>query len=88
MKIKICALTLLLAGCVTTSEVVPTGPHAYLLTATARGGLDPGAQIIAATKKANDYCATLGQKMVLTKLDTAGVPMWTPEHSTLAFTCD
>ena len=88
MKLKFCALALVLGGCVTTSEVVPTGPNSYLVNATARGGLDPGAQIIAATKKANDYCATMSKKMVLTQLNTAGVPMWTPEHSTLAFTCD
>jgi hypothetical protein len=76
-----------LCACGTTSEVVPTGKSTYLLTSTARGGLDPGAQVIAATKKANEYCDGMHLHMVVRKLDTAGVPMWTPERATLAFAC-
>jgi hypothetical protein len=86
-RLAIAALLCTLAACVTTSEVVPTGKDTYLLTSSARGGLDPGAQVIAATKKANEYCEAQRLKMVVKKLDTSGVPMWTPERSTLAFAC-
>ena len=86
-KVSMIPILLTLAACVTTSEVVPTGKDTYLLTSSARGGLDPGAQVIAATKKANEYCEARHMKMVVQKLDTSGVPMWTPERSTLAFAC-
>lgn len=87
MRRELITLSALLCSCVSTSEVVPTGKDQYLLTSTARGGLDPGAQVITATKKANEYCAARGLQMQVTKLDTAGVPMWTPERATLAFSC-
>jgi hypothetical protein len=86
-KVYLIVWPFLLLGCVTTSDIVPTGKDTYLLTSTARGGLDPGAQVIAATKKANEFCEARHLHMVISKLDTSGVPMWTPEQAALAFAC-
>ena len=38
-------------------------------------------------KRANEYCASLGRKMVLTHTETSGARGWTPQGAEIQFEC-
>jgi len=58
-------LVLLLAGCVSVSEVMPYGKDTYIVSASDAGsGLNTSGDMrMMAVGAANDYCAKLGKKM-------------------------
>lgn len=63
----------LLAGCATSTGVLPAGPDTYTLSehvAPVRGGRDE-AQRVALTK-ANDFCAQKGRQFVPTMMNQEG----------------
>jgi hypothetical protein len=78
----------LLAGCVSTSEVVPIGDGRYMITGRASGGLNAGKETTEATKQANAYCAKLSKQMVLQDLDKTGNAAVFGENINLTFRCE
>ena len=80
-------IVLLLAGCASTSEVVPYGSGVYLVTAKSNSGTASRWELQAmAAKDANAYCAKQGKTMQV-KEDTAIGNVWTGTSSRLLFTC-
>lgn len=77
----------LLAGCVSSSEIVPMGKDSYMVSGQARGGVMTGRSIIEATKSANAYCERKGLKMMPRNTNTEGSATWAAETSTLVFSC-
>lgn len=74
-----------LTGCVMSSEVVPVGPDSFMVNTTVRGG--GGAGGIEAVKVANRYCDSSNLHMIVRRVDSTGVPGWTPVSSNLIFSC-
>jgi hypothetical protein len=87
VKVLAGALTLL-AGCVSTSEVVPIGDGRYMITGRASGGLNAGKETTEATKAANAYCAKQSKQMVLQDLDKTGNAAVFGENINLTFRCE
>ena len=87
MKQTIALLVLILAGCVSTSDIVPVGKDSYMLTVNARG---PGAGKgrIESMKSANKYCTAMNQHMIIRRSDTSGIAIGAlPETTALVFSC-
>jgi hypothetical protein len=78
----------LLAGCVSTSEVVPIGDGRYMITGRASGGVNAGKETTEATKEANAYCAKQSKQMVLQDLDKTGNAAVFGENVNLTFRCE
>jgi len=78
---------LFVAGCVSTSEIVPAGKDSYMVSGSANGGAVSGQSIIAATKQANEYCAKQGKVMQIRNTNTGGSAGWGGEHSNMIFSC-
>jgi len=85
MKAIVCAAALLLSSCVSTSDVVPIGKDSYMVSGGGTGGLSYGKTSIAATKKANAYCATLHKFMIVRRIDTH--QPFNGEATDLVFSC-
>ncbi len=88
MKNLTLVLVVLLAACVTASEVQPIGNGRYMITGRASGGLNAGKETTQAEANANTYCAKLGKHMVLQNLDKTGNAAVFGENINLTFTCD
>jgi hypothetical protein len=80
-------LTLMLAGCVSASEIQPVGNGVFMITARASGGLNAGKETTEATKKANVFCGATGKQMVLQNLNQTGNAAVFGENINLTFTC-
>lgn len=78
---------LTLAGCVSSSQITPIG-HDYLITSTAKGGLNSGKGLIEATQKANAYCSNAGKTVVVRHTETHGTADFMGEHNQLIFGCE
>jgi hypothetical protein len=87
MRLLILAV-LVLAGCVSASDVVPIGNGRYMITGRASGGLNAGKETTEATKEANTYCAKQNKQMVLQNLDKTGNAAVFGENINLTFTCE
>lgn len=83
--IAVVLAALLLAGCVTASEVLPAGKDTYMVAGGGTGGLSYGKTAIAALKKANDYCTAL-HKLVMVR-NTQTQSAFNGENSSLIFSC-
>ena len=80
-------IILLLAGCASTSEVVPYGAGMYLITARSGSGTATRGELqVMAAKEANAYCAKQGKSMQV-KEDAAIGNVWTGTSSRLLFSC-
>jgi hypothetical protein len=79
---------IVLAGCVSASEVVPVGNGRYMITGRASGGLNAGKETTEATKAANAFCAKQNKQMVLQNLDKTGNAAVFGENIDLTFTCE
>jgi hypothetical protein len=88
MKAHALWLVFLVAGCVSTSEVVPIGDGRYMITGRASGGLNAGKETTEATKAANAYCAKQSKQMVLQDLDKTGNAAVFGENINLTFRCE
>jgi hypothetical protein len=82
------SLCILIAGCVSASEVQPIGYGLYMVTGSASGGFNAGKETIEATKEANAYCAKQSKRMVLKNLDKTGNAAIFGESVSLTFTCE
>lgn len=77
----------LIAGCVSSSDVVPAGKDSYLVTGRANGGLNAGKGIIHATQQANAYCAREQKFMIIRHVETTGNAAIFGETASLIFSC-
>ena len=73
MKATTIAVAALLAGCTTSSQVVPIGKDSYMVTAatSAFSGMNKSPHIKAA-QRANQYCDALAKHMIIRRMDTTG----------------
>jgi hypothetical protein len=88
MKTAISILGLLIAGCVTTSDVVPIGNNQFMLTGHANGGLNAGKGTSAALEKAAAYCTSQHKSLKLVNTDAHGVAAVGGESTNVIFTCE
>lgn len=78
---------LLLAGCASTTEVVPYGGGLYLITANDSSGVTNFGELqTLAAKEANAYCAKQGKTMRASQHSASHNPAGTT--ATLVFSCD
>jgi hypothetical protein len=88
MRIQLIACAALIAGCVTTSDVVPIGNGQFMLTGHATGGLNAGKGTAAAAEKAAEYCNTQGKSLVVVGSDFHGMAAVGGESTSMTFTCE
>jgi len=82
------ATALLLAACVTTSDVTPMGRDTFMVSTDARGGFTSSADLTAkSAQRANAYCAASGKQMMPDGIENSGVRGFTPQENTLMFRC-
>jgi hypothetical protein len=74
-------------GCVGASEIVPIGKDTYLITGRALGGIEAGQGIIAATKKAGQFCSDKGLNFVFGHSQSSGNAAFGGESNQLVFSC-
>ncbi len=88
MKTQILVLSVALAGCATTSEIVPYGKDTYMLSSDdIWGGHSGGSLQVKAAQSANAFCAKQGKQFIVRNTGTQGLQGWTPTSSTLIFSC-
>jgi hypothetical protein len=88
MRLVALSLCILIAGCVSASDVQPIGNGRYMITGRASGGLNAGKETTEATKEANAYCAKQSKQMVLQNLDKTGDAAIFGENVNITFTCE
>jgi hypothetical protein len=88
MRNRTFILLLLLAACVSASQVQPIGNGRYMITGRASGGLNAGKETTQAEADANSYCSKLGKHMVLQNLDKTGNAAVFGENVSITFTCE
>lgn len=88
MKTLNLVLALTLAGCVSTSAVVPIGNNQYLLTGHASGGLNAGKGTAAAAQKAAAYCTSQHLNLLVVTTDLHGMAAVGGESTNLVFKCE
>jgi hypothetical protein len=77
-----------IAGCVSASNVTPTGSGTYVIQGRAVGPWTADRERAKALKKANDYCAKQGKRVVLHNMDESGHAALLGEHATITFECE
>lgn len=87
MKTAVIGLGLLLAGCVTTSKIVPAGPDTYLISAAndSCGNCTPPQ--IRAAEQANAHCAAMNKTMVVKDIKDQTFDIGFGKRVTLTFSC-
>lgn len=79
---------LLLAGCVSVSEVVPVGKDTYTVSSEMSGNFPSWSEVKQlALRRGNEHCSSLGKQMVVGKWETHGARGWTPLNAELTFQC-
>lgn len=80
-------LLLLVAGCVTTSQIVPAGQDTYMVSAAndACGNCTP--PLIRVTQQASAYCAALSKTMVTKATRDDSFDLGYGKRVTLTFSC-
>lgn len=65
MKQFLFLLAILVAGCASVTDVVPTGPDTFMVSARGvMGNSSAGQEKAKAFQRANEYCNDLGRQMV------------------------
>jgi hypothetical protein len=77
-----------LGGCVSASNVTSTGGGTYVIQGRAVGPWTADRERAKALKKANDYCARQGKRVVLHNMDESGHAALLGEHATITFECE
>ena len=65
MKLYVFAAAALLAGCTTTSQIVPVGKDSYIVSSSSPGTMHKASVAVRAAEAANAYCEKLGKHMVI-----------------------
>lgn len=82
------AAWLALAGCATTSQVVPYGKDSYMIAAEDVWGVSSSSSMqVNAARKAGEFCASQGKVMRVRNTVQEGTQMWTGTSSSLVFSC-
>jgi len=81
------SIPLLLAGCVSTSNVLELGKDTYTVSATADGFRDAASARQSAFKSGAEKCNSLGKKFMLTNENVANTRMGIDTTVTLYFRC-
>jgi hypothetical protein len=77
-----------LAGCASTSEVLPVGKDTYRVSAEMSGNFPSWSDVKGlALKRANEHCESLGRQIVEGRWQTHGARGWTPLNAELTFQC-
>ena len=77
-----------LAGCVSVSKVTPTINGTYVIQGRAVGLWNADKERAKALKKANDYCAKQGKRVLLHNIDETGHAALSGERATITFECE
>jgi predicted small secreted protein len=78
------AAVIVLAGCATTADVLPTGKNTFMVSTTGAYGRDTQS---AAIKIANAFCAGRGQVATIRETQNTGIRGYTITTGTVQFTC-
>jgi hypothetical protein len=78
----------ILVGCVSASNVTSTGGGTYVIQGRAVGPWNADRERAKALKKANDYCAKQGKRVLLHDIDETGHAALLGEHATITFECE
>jgi hypothetical protein len=81
------ALAIILAGCVTTSDVVPATRGAYVISAANGSWSNREQPRIRATRRASAYCANLNKTMVEEDFNESDFGFGFGDRYTLRFSC-
>lgn len=86
---KLLPLWLVLAGCATSSGVVPTGNNEYLISRSEKGFDKTGSQVKAdALKEANSFCNNQNKQMEIIKVTSKDMmPFKSDAQAELQFRC-
>lgn len=89
MKNLILLAAILLAGCVSMTEVQPVGQGRYMLGTTVRGGFAGDSEVKASiVRRATAYCAERSKTMTLESSASSGMQGWTPQNAEVIFKCE
>lgn len=86
MKIAVITTVALLAGCASTSDVVPVGKDSYMLTVGSPTA-DAGALKIRSVSLANAYCARSGKVMIVRNIESVGTMIGATGSGSIIFSC-
>jgi hypothetical protein len=81
------AIAIILAGCVTTSDVVPAAQGVYIISAANGSWSNREPPQIRATRRASAYCAKLNKKMVAEDFNDSDFGFGFGDRYTLTFSC-
>jgi gamma-glutamyltranspeptidase len=88
MRSLIYVFAMMLAACVTTSDITPIGGGRYLLVGHASGGLNAGKGAGAAAQKAAAFCASQGKTLFVTDTELHGIAALGGESTNMTFICE
>jgi hypothetical protein len=81
------AIAIMLAGCVTTSEVVPVSQGTYVISASNHSCGNCETPQVRATRRAGDYCTKLNRTMVEEDFKESDFNLGFGDRYTLTFSC-
>lgn len=89
MRLYVVLFTVMLVGCASSSGVVMTGKKSYMISRSEKGFDTTGARVKAdAIKEANEYCASKGKSIKLTRSDHQDMkPFRSDAQATIEFKC-
>jgi hypothetical protein len=76
---------MLSAACAQVSPVIPTGNNSYMISVVSHSQFSEA--MIKANKDADAYCASLGKKVVINHMDTAGTQFMSSSSARVQFSC-
>jgi hypothetical protein len=77
-----------LAGCVSTSKVIPAPGGLYMIKGRANGPFNDGKETSRGMKKAADFCAKQSKHVVLHDIGSKGNAALLGEHVIITFECE
>ena len=81
-------VSIALAGCVSVTSAVPTGPDAWMIGLGAHGGLQSDAELMSRTiTEAGQFCSRMGRHVEVTGTSFTGMQGWTPQSNQVMFRC-
>jgi hypothetical protein len=87
LLLLVCLFAVTISGCVSSSGPMPFGKDSYMISTSARGGLDnPGSATQGAIKEANAHCASMGKVLMPRNTTQTGTPGW-PGGAQLIYSC-
>jgi hypothetical protein len=72
-------------ACAQVSPVIPTGNNSYMISVVSHSQFSEA--MVKATTDANTYCTSLGKKVVINHMDTAGTQFMSSSSARVQFSC-